>query len=150
MSTTDEAATGGALDWPGTLVGTEWLATHLGHPALRIIDMRGYVKTTMIGEGKQQAQYTGAREEYEAGHIPGAVYVDWTKDIVDPDDPVPAQLARPEQFAALMGRLGIGDESYVVPAQLRLADEQQRPIVTMPTSTGTLRRYQRVILHPTG
>jgi len=36
------------------------------------------------------------------------------------------------------------DESYIVPAQLRLSDEQQRPIVPMPTSTGTLRRYQRV------
>jgi thiosulfate/3-mercaptopyruvate sulfurtransferase len=76
--------------------------------------MRGYVKTTLLGEGKQQAQYLGARDEYDAGHIPGAVYVDWTKDIIDPDDPVPAQLATPEQFAALMGQLGIGDDSYVV------------------------------------
>jgi thiosulfate/3-mercaptopyruvate sulfurtransferase len=114
MSTTNDAAIQGALEWPGTLVGSGWLAAHLGHPALRIIDMRGYVKTTLLGGGKQQAQYTGAREEYEAGHIPGAVYVDWTKDIIDPDDPVPAQLARPEQFAALMGKLGIGDDSYVV------------------------------------
>jgi uncharacterized protein len=34
------------------------------------------------------------------------------------------------------------DESYRVPAQLKLADD--RPIVSMPTSTGTQRRYQRV------
>lgn len=34
------------------------------------------------------------------------------------------------------------DESYRVPAQLKLAEE--RPIISMPTSTGTQRRYQRV------
>jgi len=36
------------------------------------------------------------------------------------------------------------DESYRVPAQLKLAPEGQRQPVTMPTSTGTQRRYQRV------
>ena len=34
------------------------------------------------------------------------------------------------------------DPSYIVPAELKLADE--RPVVEMPTSTGTLRRMQRV------
>lgn len=114
MSTADTSRTPDTLDWPGTLVDTAWLAAHLGHPALRIIDMRGYVKTTPLGNGQQRADYLGAREEYAAGHIPGAVYVDWTTDIIDPDDPIPAQLATPEAFAALMGQLGIGDESYVV------------------------------------
>ncbi|MGN6757336.1 MAG: sulfurtransferase [Thermomicrobiales bacterium] len=101
-------------DWPGTLVETDWLAAHLGHQQLRIIDMRGYVKTSLLGDGKQRAEYTGARDEYDAGHIPGAVFIDWTSDITDPDDPVPAQLAPPERFAALMSRLGIGDDDYVV------------------------------------
>ena len=103
-----------SLDWPGTLVGTDWLERHLDHPAVRVVDIRGYVKTTDLGDGKQRADYVGARDEYEAAHVPGAVYVDWTSDIVDPDDPVPAQLAPPERFAALMGRLGIGDETHVV------------------------------------
>lgn len=100
--------------WPGTLVSAAWLAGHLDDPAIRVVDIRGYVKTTSVGGGKQQAVYTGAREEYDAAHIPGAVYVDWTSDITDPDDPVPAQLAPPARFAALMGRLGIGDGIYVV------------------------------------
>jgi len=34
------------------------------------------------------------------------------------------------------------DEGYIVPAQLKLAED--RPTVPMPTSTGTIRRYQRV------
>ena len=36
------------------------------------------------------------------------------------------------------------DESFVVPAQLKLEPPENRPKVTMPTSTGTLRRYQVV------
>src|SRR5918998_212281 len=102
------------LDWPGTLVDSDWLERRLAHPAVRVVDIRGYVKTTDLGDGKQRADYVGARNEYEAAHVPGAVYVDWTSDIVDPDDPVPAQLAPPERFAVLMGRLGIGDETHVV------------------------------------
>jgi uncharacterized protein (DUF1684 family) len=34
------------------------------------------------------------------------------------------------------------DQSYIVPAALKLADD--RPVFEMPTSTGTLRRYQLV------
>ena len=44
----------------------------------------------------------------------GAVYVDWTSDIIDPDDPVPVQIAPPERFAEAMAVRGIGDDSLVV------------------------------------
>jgi thiosulfate/3-mercaptopyruvate sulfurtransferase len=54
------------------------------------------------------------REEYEAGHVPGAVFLDWTRDIVDPDDPVPSQIAKPDAFASKMSQLGIGDDMLVV------------------------------------
>jgi thiosulfate/3-mercaptopyruvate sulfurtransferase len=42
------------------------------------------------------------------------VYVDWSRDITDPEDPVPVQIASPVRFAALMGSLGLGDETLVV------------------------------------
>jgi thiosulfate/3-mercaptopyruvate sulfurtransferase len=42
------------------------------------------------------------------------VFVDWTRDIVDADDPVPLQIAGPEAFAAKMSELGIGDDHLVV------------------------------------
>jgi thiosulfate/3-mercaptopyruvate sulfurtransferase len=96
------------------LVSTDWLAEHLDHPKLRVLDIRGYVSTRPVEPGVEEAAYRGAPEEYEAGHIPGAVFVDWTRDIIDPDDPVPAQLARPEQFAKAMGERGVGDETHVV------------------------------------
>jgi hypothetical protein len=78
-------------------------------------------------EGDYTAQLTAFRESKD-------------KQFREEKDPVPA--ARKDKLLPLS--YFPADESYVVPAQLRLADEQQRPIVTMPTSTGTLRRYQRV------
>ena len=99
---------------PESLVSTEWLAQRLGTPGLAIVDMRGYVKTTDLGGGDQRADYVGARDEYEAGHVPGAVYVDWTVDIVDPEADVKVQIAPPERFARAMAERGIGDETDVV------------------------------------
>lgn len=96
------------------LAGTAWLAEHLEDPDVRVVDIRGYVKKTDLGDGRQKAEYLAAREEYDEAHIPGAVYVDWTRDITDPDDPVPAQIATPERFADVMGSLGIGDDTHVV------------------------------------
>jgi thiosulfate/3-mercaptopyruvate sulfurtransferase len=101
------------MDRSRYLVETSWLQEHLRDPRIRVVDMRGYVRTTEQ-DGVQQAEYVGAREEYEQGHIPGAVYIDWSRDIVDPHDAVEAQVASPERFAAVMSRLGIGDEHLVV------------------------------------
>jgi thiosulfate/3-mercaptopyruvate sulfurtransferase len=96
------------------LVQTGWLTEHLDDPDLRVVDIRGYVKKKDLGYGRQEAEYLPAREEYDEAHIPGAVYVDWTRDITDPDDPVPVQVASPGRFAKIMGSLGIGDHTHVV------------------------------------
>ena len=101
---------------PGSLVSVAWLGQHLNHPPLRVVDIRGYVKTEDLGGGRQQAEYVGARDEYFASHIPGSVFIDWTADIVDPDHEVKAQLAPPEKFAAAMSERGIGDDIDVVVA----------------------------------
>lgn len=99
---------------PDTLVTTDWLADHLNDPNLRIIDIRGYVHTRDLGAGKQEADYVGALEEYLQGHIPGARFIDWTTDIVDPNHPVKVQIAKPDAFATMMSTLGIGNSSDVV------------------------------------
>src|SRR6266566_2236580 len=101
------------MDRSRFLVEATWLAEHLHDPNLRIVDMRGYVRTTERG-GVQYAEYIGARDEYEQAHIPGAVYIDWTRDIIDLQDPIEAQVAPPERFAEILGRLGIGDQHLVV------------------------------------
>jgi len=96
------------------IVSTEWLENHLNDPNVRIVDIRGYVTTKPDGPNVEVATYRGAFEEYQAGHIPGAVFIDWTVDIVDLDDPIPAQVARPDRFARAMADRGISDETHVV------------------------------------
>lgn len=99
------------------LLSADWLADRLeagDAPDLRIVDIRGYVTTRPVGPGVDEASYRGASEEYLNGHIPGAVYLDWTRDIVDPDDSIPAQLVGPARFAEVMGSRGVGDSTRVI------------------------------------
>jgi len=96
------------------LVTPEWLEAHLDDPMVRVVDIRGYVVTRPLEPGVEEADYKGAPEEYRASHIPGSVYVDWTRDIVDLDDPVKAQIARPEAFAEAMAVRGIGGDTHVI------------------------------------
>ena len=96
------------------LVSTEWLSQHLHDPAVRVVVMRGSVGTREVAPGVEQADYRGARDEYLSAHIPGAVYVDWTADIINPDDRVPVQIAPPDRFAEAMAARGIGDDPVVV------------------------------------
>jgi thiosulfate/3-mercaptopyruvate sulfurtransferase len=97
------------LPGDGVIVSTQWLAENLGAPDLCVVDIRGKV----LPPGNTP-RYRPEREAYEAAHVPGAVFVDWTRDIVDAGDPVPVQLATPEAFAAKMADLGIGDGTTVV------------------------------------
>jgi thiosulfate/3-mercaptopyruvate sulfurtransferase len=98
------------------LVETAWLRDHLDDPKLRIVDIRGSVPP-VPKPGEQAAPglgYEGAFDEYAAAHIPGAVYIDWSKDIVDPDDEIAVQIATEQQFTEAMHRAGIGDEHLVI------------------------------------
>jgi thiosulfate/3-mercaptopyruvate sulfurtransferase len=96
------------------LVEPAWLRERLDDPAIRIVDMRGVVRTETAPDGTQQAVYEGARAAYDEGHIPGAVYLDWTRDIVDENDPVPVQVAPPQKLARVLGENGVGDEHLVI------------------------------------
>jgi thiosulfate/3-mercaptopyruvate sulfurtransferase len=96
------------------IVSTEWLEANLDQPNVRVVDIRGYVTTKPDGPGVEIATYRGAPEEYRSSHIPGSVFIDWTVDIVDLSDPVPAQIAGPERFAEAMASRGIGDDTHVI------------------------------------
>lgn len=57
--------------------------------------------------------YITDRPGYDRSHIPGAAFVDWQVDIVEPGSPS-SDIAPPEQFADLMGRLGIDSDTTVI------------------------------------
>lgn len=96
------------------VVTTEWLADHLQDPNLRVVDVRGHVRTRQVAPGVEAADYEGAAGEYLDGHIPGAVYLDWTSDLIDRDDPVPVQVASPEAISAVLGDRGIDAATHVI------------------------------------
>lgn len=91
------------------LVSTQWLAENLGDSNIRIVDIRGRV---MPAAGPPP-HYFAHRAEYETSHIPGAVFVDWTHDIVLPDSPS-YDVAEPKAFAKVMSERGIGSDTFVV------------------------------------
>lgn len=100
-----QAPSATAYAHPEALVNTEWLTAHLGDPAVRILDTRDFIAV----ESK-----ANRLASYEAGHIPGAVYVDAADDISDPNGAIPYLILTQPDFEALMGRLGIDNNTTVV------------------------------------
>lgn len=92
-----------ALALPTPLVSTAWLAEHLGHPSLRVLDASWYLP----------AAGRDARAEYVAAHVPGAVHadIDW---LSDERAPLPHTMLPADTFAARIGALGVGTGDAVV------------------------------------
>jgi len=88
---------------PEALVGTEWLAAHLDDPDIRVVD----------ASFKLPGITPMAREDYDRGHIPGAVFFD-IDDIAEPGTSLPHMIPSPELFARKMEGLGIGGDDRVV------------------------------------
>jgi thiosulfate/3-mercaptopyruvate sulfurtransferase len=83
------------------LVSTEWLAAHLAD--VRVVDASWY----MPNEKRDPAA------EFEATHIPGAVFFDIDA-IADRATDLPHMMPAPGAFAKAVGALGIGDGETVV------------------------------------
>jgi thiosulfate/3-mercaptopyruvate sulfurtransferase len=83
------------------LVSTEWLAAHLND--VRLVDASWY----MPDEKRQPAQ------EFEAGHIPGAVFFD-IDGISEHGTDLPHMMPTASEFADVAGKLGIGNDETVV------------------------------------
>jgi len=84
-------------------VTTDWLAAHLDDPNLAILD----------GSWHMPNATRNAQAEYLAGHIPGAAFFD-IDGIADTDTDLPHMLAAPEDFARMVGALGISDTMTIV------------------------------------
>ena len=78
---------------PEVLVSTDWVASHLNDPGVRIIESN---EDPLL---------------YSTGHVPGAVEVDWTRDL---NDPVRRDYLGRDGFEALMRRIGVTQDTTVV------------------------------------
>jgi thiosulfate/3-mercaptopyruvate sulfurtransferase len=101
------AETGQAMD---SLVTADWLAAHLDDPDLVVLDCTVLVEPT--GDGRMRS--VSGRSSYEAAHIPSAGFADLPGALSDPDSALEFALPDPEEFAAAMGALGVGDDTRVV------------------------------------
>ncbi len=78
---------------PDVLVSTDWVEQHLNDPKVRLIESN---EDTLL---------------YSAGHIPGAVHVDWTSDL---NDQIRRDYITREGFEQLMSRIGATKDTTVV------------------------------------
>lgn len=78
---------------PERLVSASWLSARLGTPGLRVVESD---EDTLL---------------YDIGHIPGAVRIDWRKDL---NNPVTRDYISGEAFAELMRSKGISRDDTVV------------------------------------
>lgn len=88
---------------PSPFVTTSWLADHLHDPGLVVVDGSWYLP----------AMGRDPRADYEAGHIPGAVFFD-IEVIADLRAGLPHMLPSAADFAAAVGALGISDAMRIV------------------------------------
>ncbi len=88
-----------------TLIQAAELRRHLGDPHWRVVDCRFELSDVSAGE-----------RAWRQGHIPGAVFADLERDLsshvtaTSGRHPLPAA----DEFAATLGRLGIGNDTQVV------------------------------------
>lgn len=87
----------------GFTVSAEWLEKHLNDPGIAVVDASWYLP----------AQQRDARAEYDATHIPRAVFFDHDQ-VVDPDSKLPHTLPSPELFATFAGSMGISRDDTIV------------------------------------
>jgi thiosulfate/3-mercaptopyruvate sulfurtransferase len=83
------------------LVATDWLADNLDRENLRLIDCRFSFERDVY-------------PDYLAGHIPGAVYLNYSAALSDPDSEVDGMIAPPEIVEREMQSIGVDDDSLIV------------------------------------
>lgn len=96
---------------PEYLVETDWLQAHLDDPDLRILDATVYYRSNP--ETGAVTIESGC-ENWESGHIPNSTFIDLIEEISSPHPALRFMAPTAEQFAAALGRHGVGDGTRVV------------------------------------
>ncbi|MEP3276643.1 MAG: sulfurtransferase [Stappiaceae bacterium] len=94
------------IDTHSPLVSADQLEELLSEPTLKVFDVRGTWSTSPA---------SASPHEYDAGHIPGAVFLDWTKHFVEQDVALGlAAVAEKNGAEQAFGELGINEGDLVV------------------------------------
>lgn len=101
-----------AWRYPDAIVSGEWLEANLDDPSLRIYDCTTYLRYEE-GTGRPYRVESG-RADWDAGHIPGSVYLDLQADFSDGDAPTRFMRLSPEATAQAFARFGVGSDTRVI------------------------------------
>ena len=93
------------------LVSTDWLAEHLRDPDLRIFDVTVHLRPSPSG-GPYLIE--SGRADYEAGHLPGAGFLDLPRELSDTSSPLPFTMPPLQRLAQALGAAGVGQGSRVI------------------------------------
>ncbi|HEV7252446.1 MAG TPA: 3-mercaptopyruvate sulfurtransferase [Mesorhizobium sp.] len=85
------------------IVSRDWLEERLHAPGMAILDASWYLP----------AQGRDAKAEYDAAHIPGAVFFDHDV-VVEPGSTLPHTLPSPTHFAQFAGAMGVAADDTIV------------------------------------
>jgi thiosulfate/3-mercaptopyruvate sulfurtransferase len=97
---------------PSAIVWGDWLEANLNDPDLRVFDCTFHL---VYEEGTDRPYHqVSGRSDYEAGHIPGAGFLDLQADFSVADAPHLFTLPSPEQLAGAFERSGVGNGTRVV------------------------------------
>ena len=102
------------VNWqhPEAIVTGEWLETHLGDRDLRIYDCTTYLRYEE-GTGRPYRVESG-RKDWEAGHIPGSMYLDLQADFSNGDAPTNFMRLTPEETAAAFAKHGVDATNRII------------------------------------
>jgi thiosulfate/3-mercaptopyruvate sulfurtransferase len=95
------------------LISTAELADILGQPNLRLFDCTTYLEYKPAGAGIPYVAVPG-RHTFEAGHIPGADFLDLQGEFSDKTTELHFMMPEVAQLEAAFGRHGVGNDSRVV------------------------------------
>jgi len=95
------------------LISTAELADILAQPNLRLFDCTTYLEYQPEGSGIPYIAVPG-RHTFEAGHIPGADFLDLQGEFSDPGTELRFMMPDVAQLETAFGRHGISDDSEVV------------------------------------
>jgi thiosulfate/3-mercaptopyruvate sulfurtransferase len=96
-----------------TLISTAELADILGQPNLRLFDCTTYLEYQPAGSGIPYIAVPG-RHTFEAGHIPGADFLDLQGEFSDQNTELRFMMPKTAQLEAAFGRHGLSNGSRVV------------------------------------